>query len=204
MPIRLACSSACALILVLAGCGEAPPRAPESTQTVEATAGIPGGVITNQTVVNARVTFKNTEKRQVTLLNADGKQQLFDVPAEVVNFDQVNAGDLLVITSTEQIAIVVFNAATPVEQGEAAVVARAEKGQRPAGVIATVTQFRGVVSAINLEQRTVTIAMDGGKTRVLPVRDDIDLTKHKVGEQVVMRITEAIELRVEAKADPAK
>lgn len=202
MSVRLALVAASIpVLLVLPGCGEAPPRAPQSTQTVAAKPGVPGGVVTNRTDLTARVTFKDSGKRQMTLLNADGQQKVFDVPKEVVNFDQINAGDLVVMIITEQIAIAVVDASTTVEQGETAVIARAEQGQKPAGAIVSVTQVRGKVTALDLDKRIATIAIDGGPVKVVPVRGDIDLTQRKVGDQVVMRMTEAFEIRVDKKTD---
>ncbi len=200
MSLRLILAAASIPALFLAGCGEPPARAPETSQTATAVPGVPGGTVTTTTVVTARVVFKDNAKRQVTLKNSDGKEQTFDVPKDAVNYDQVSPGDLVVITLVEQLAIAVFDASVKIEQGEAAVLARAEKGQKPAGAIVSVTQIRGKVTAIDLAKRTATVAIDNGPVRVVPVRDDIDLSKNKVGDQVVMRITLAMELRVEAKA----
>lgn len=190
-------------LVTLAGCsGNAPPRAPVTEQTVATTPGVPGGAFTSRTEVSARVTFKDSANRRLTLLGADGKQQSIDVPKDVVNFDQINAGDLVVVTSIEQLVVVVCDAATTVEQGEVALVAKAEKGQPAGAAVAAVTQLRGTVTNINLEHRTATMRTDDGRTLVLPVRADIDLGKHQIGDQVVMRTTRMIQINLEK--TPAK
>ncbi len=193
-------------LALLIGCGQTttPPPADKSDVTVIAAPGVAGGVIIVSTEINARVTAKDEKKRTVTLLGNDKKEQTIKVPEDAVNFPQVKVGDLLVINLTEEIVAVVVPAGVPVEQGEGAVVGLAEKGQKPAGVVGSVTQIRGKVVEINAKARTATIVTDNGARRVLPVREDVDLSSHQVGDQVVMRITELVELKVQTPAPAAK
>ena len=53
------------------------------------------------------------------------------------------------------------------------------------------------VIAIDLEKRTATLRFEDGNTETFPVRADVDLSRHKVGEQVVFRVTEMIAIWVE-------
>jgi hypothetical protein len=48
-----------------------------------------------------------------------------------------------------------------------------------------------------LEKRTTTLRFDDGTTETFPVRADVDLSRHKVGEQLVFRVTEMIAVWVE-------
>ncbi|HEX3135880.1 MAG TPA: hypothetical protein VHX44_20120, partial [Planctomycetota bacterium] len=164
--------------------------------------GVPGGVLTVTTKLHARVTAKDEQKRTLTVLGNDGKENTVTIPESAVNFPQVKVGDLVVATLTEETAAVVVRAGVPVAQGEAAIAALAEPGQKPAGAVASVVQVRGTIVAIDGKARTATIESDGGKQRVLHVRDDIDLGKNHVGDQVVLRVTNLIGLEVEA-AKPA-
>lgn len=189
---------------VMTGCGAEPTPPPANTSEVSVLAapGVPGGIITVREQVNARVTAKDEQKRTVTLLGNDAKEQTIDVPESAVNFPQVKVGDLVVATKTEEIVAVVIPAGVAVAQGEALVAGLAEKGQKPGGVAAAAVQVRATVKAIDAVARTATIESDGGKQRVLPVRADIDLSKYKVGDQVVMRITAMVTFEVQA-AKPA-
>jgi hypothetical protein len=189
-------------LLLLIGCGQpaTPPPADQSDVTIIAAPGVAGGVISVRTQINARVTAKDEQKRTVTLLGNDAKEQTIAVPEGAVNFPQVKVGDLLAITLTEEIAAVVVPAGVPIEQGEAAVVGMADQGKKPAGVVGSVTQIRGKVVAIDAKARTATIVTDSGARRVLPVRDDVNLSRHQVGDQVVMRVSELVELAVQAPA----
>ena len=192
-------------LTVMSGCGAktTPPPANQSEVSVLSAPGVPGGVITVREQLNARVTAKDEQKRTVTLLGNDAKEQTIDVPEAAVNFPQLKVGDLVVATKTEEIAAVVIPAGVDVAQGEALVAALAEKGQKPGGAAAAVVQVRATVKAIDAATRTATIVADNGKQRVLPVRADIDLGRYKVGDQVVMRITSLMTVEVQA-AKPAE
>lgn len=199
---RIASLTVSIALIAVAGCsGDAPPRAPVTEHSVNTTPGVPGGAFTTRTEISARVTFKDSANRRLTLLAADGKQQTVEVPKAVVSFDRINAGDLIVLTLTEQLVVAVCDAQTSVEQGEIEVVARAEQGQPPGAAVASVTQFRGRVVSINTEHRTATMRTDDGRSLVVPVRADIDLSKHQVGDQIVMRTTQLVQISVE---NPAK
>jgi hypothetical protein len=180
------------------------PRDPKTEQTLTTVYGVPGGIITTTTEVSVRVTAKDTAKRTLTVLTADKKTQVIGVPKEAINFDQIVVGDLVVLTLSERVAIAVCAAGVPIEQGVAAVVALAEKGQSPSGAVVTAVQIRATVTAIDLEKRTATVVTDSGETRIIPVRNDIDLSKHKVGDQVIMRVIEVIAVHVEKAPTPAK
>jgi hypothetical protein len=180
------------------------PRDPKTEQTLTTVYGVPGGIITTTSEVSVRITAKDTAKRTLTVLTADKKTQVIGVPKEAINFDQIVVGDLVVLTLSERVAIAVCAAGVPIEQGVAAVVALAEKGQSPSGAVVTAVQIRATVTAIDLEKRTATVVTDSGETRIIPVRNDIDLSKHKVGDQVIMRVIEVIAVHVEKAPTPAK
>ena len=75
--------------------------------------------------------------------------------------------------------------------------ALAPKGAKPGGLVAQTTQITARVEAIDRTERTATLRFEDGSTKTFPVRDDIDLSRRKVGEQVVFRVTEMIAIRVE-------
>lgn len=57
------------------------------------------------------------------------------------------------------------------------------------------------MTSINHEFRTATMCTDDGRSLVVPVRPDVDLGKRQIGDQVVMRTTRRIGIRVESAAD---
>ena len=70
------------------------------------------------------------------------------------------------------------------------------KGAKPGGIMVETTQVTAKVTAINVEQRKATLKFEDGTTKTVPVRPDVDLSKRKVGDQVVIRITESLAIRV--------
>jgi hypothetical protein len=66
-----------------------------------------------------------------------------------------------------------------------------------AGVMAATLQITAKVTAIDLKRHKTTLQFPDGTTRTVAVRKDVDLTQRKVGEEVVIRCTEAIAIAVE-------
>jgi len=187
-----------AALLVLAACATtSPPPAPEGQSAAAIQKGVPGGVFVNTVDVSARVTAIDKANRKLTLLAPDGEKYPVTVGPEAVNFDQIKVGDLVKATLTEELVVFMDDEDAPADQGEAGVVALAPKGAKPGGVVAQVTQVAGTVVAIDRTKRTATLRFDDGSTETFPVREDIDLSRHEVGERVVFRVTEMIAISVE-------
>jgi hypothetical protein len=187
-----------AALLILTACSTvSPPPPAEGKSSVAFKEGVPGGVIVNTVDVSARVTAIDKGKRKVTLLGPDGEKFTVKVGPEAVNFDQIKVGDLVKATVTEELVIFMDDEGAPSGEGEAGVVALAPKGAKPGGLVAQVTQVTATVVAIDQTKRTATLRFDDGTTETFPVREDINLDQHSVGERVVFRVTEMIAISVE-------
>jgi hypothetical protein len=173
-----------AALLILTACSTvSPPPPAEGKSSVAFKEGVPGGVIVNTVDVSARVTAIDKGKRKVTLLGPDG--------------EKFTVGDLVKATVTEELVIFMDDEGAPSGEGEAGVVALAPKGAKPGGLVAQVTQVTATVVAIDQTKRTATLRFDDGTTETFPVREDINLDQHSVGERVVFRVTEMIAISVE-------
>jgi hypothetical protein len=159
--------------------------------------GVPGGVIVNTLKVSARVTAIDKAERKATLLGPDGEKFTVKVGPEAVNFDQVRVGDQVNAIVTEQLVVSLSDKETPSAGGESGVVMLAPKGARPGGMAAGTTTVTAKVSAIDQKKRTATLRFEDGTTKTFAVRSDVDLSRRKVGEQVVFRVTERIAINVE-------
>ena len=174
----------------------APVQASASSATVYVE-GVPGGVIVHTEEVTAKVIEIDHVKRTVTLQAADGEKFAAKVGEGAVNFDQVAVGDMVNVILTEELVVFLDEeGAAPVDSSSAAL-ATAPKGAQPGGLVVATNQVTGTVTAIDHEQRTATLQFKDGSTKTLPVRDDIDLTLRKVGDQVVFRLTEKLAISVE-------
>ena len=174
-----------------------------STSTVETTSvtstqpGVPGGVTVETHKMTARVSAIDTASRKVTLALPDGKQRTVKCGPDVINFDQISIGDQVNITVVDELVAYLAEAGAPPAQGAAAVVVLAPKGAKPGGVVADTVQVTATVTAIDLKHHKATLQFTDGTTRTIAVRPDVDLTQRKVGEQVVIRSTEALAISVE-------
>ena len=187
-----------AALFILTACSAASPPPPATDEVAVAyQEGVPGGIIVNTVDVSARVTAINKANRKVTLLGPDGEKFTVKVGPEAVNFDQIRVDDLVKATVTEELVVYLEEEGAATSEGEAGVVALAPKGAKPGGLVAQVTQVTATVTAIDRAKRAATLRFDDGTTKTYSVREDIDLSRHNVGERVVFRHTEMIAISVE-------
>jgi hypothetical protein len=84
----------------------------------------------------------------------------------------------------------------PASDGAAALVELAPKGAKPGGVVAQTVQVTAKVTEIDLKHHKATLQFPDGTTKTVAVRKDVDLTQRAVGEEVVIRATEALAIQV--------
>ena len=184
-------------ILTLTACSPtSPPPPAEENSSAAFQEGVPGGVIVNTLDVSAKVTAIDTSNRKLTLLGPDGDKSTVKVGPEAVNFDQIRVGDMVNATVTKELVIYLDEEGASASDGSAGVVALAPKGAQPGGLVAETGQVTGTVTAIDQTNRTATLRFEDGSTKTFPVRDDIDLSRRKVGEKVVFQVTEMIAISV--------
>jgi len=187
-----------AALLALTACtATSPPPPAAGAGAVAYAEGVPGGVMVNTVDISARVTAIDTANRKVTLLGPDGDKVTVKVGPEAVNFDQIRVGDLVNATVTEALVVYLDEEGASPPDGSAAMVALAPKGAQPAGLVAETTQVTATVKTIDPTNRTATLQFEDGSSQTFPVRNDIDLSRRKVGEKVVFQVTEMIAISVE-------
>jgi hypothetical protein len=169
----------------------------ETTSVTSTQPGVPGGVTVETHKLTARVTAIDTANRKVTLALPDGKKRMVKCGPDVINFDQINVGDQVNITVVDELVAYLAAVGAPPAEGAAAAVVLAPKGAKPGGVVADTVQVTATVTAIDLKHHKATLQFTDGTTRTIAVRKDVDLTQRKVGEQVVIRSTEALAISVE-------
>lgn len=185
------------LFTITACATTSPPPPPQVNTAIAVQEGVPGGVTVNSVEVTAKVTAIDTKNRKVTLLLPEGDKETVKVPPEAVNFDQISVGDLVKATLTEEVVVYLEEEGASIPDGFAAGVALAPKGAQPGVVVAEAVKFTATVTAIDQNKRTATLRFDNGTVETFPVRDDIDLSKGKVGEKVVFIVAEMVALSVE-------
>jgi len=159
--------------------------------------GVPGGVLVGTYRETATVTGIDKEKRKVTLVTPDGAMGTFKAGPDVVNFDQIQVGDQVKATVTQELAVFVRKNGEPTTTGTATTVALAPVGAKPGALIADTVEVTAKVSAIDLKQHKATLQFPDGTSKTFKVRPDVDLTTQSVGQEVVIRTTDALAISVE-------
>jgi hypothetical protein len=183
-----------AAMLAFSSCSST--RQGEAATAVATQEGVPGGVFVQTGKVTATVTAIDAADRKLTLVGRDGKKNTFKAGPEVINFPQIQVGDQVNAVVTEEVVVFMANDAPATGEGAATKVALTAAGAKPGGLVAETVQIKARVTAIDQRHRKATLEFPDGSTHKVAVRDDVDLTHRKVGEEVVIRSTESVAITV--------
>jgi hypothetical protein len=187
-----------AALLTLTSCSSTPTSQPEvGSSRISYKQGAPGAEVVQTFKTTATVTAVDQAKRRATLLGPDGKTFTVNVGPEVVNFDQVLVGHQMNVTVVQKLVARLDKDGASSGDGSGAVVAPAAKGGPPGGLAAETMEKTSTVIAIDAQGRTTTVRFEDGTAETFPVGTGVDLSRHKVGEQILFRVTERIAIRVE-------
>ncbi len=159
--------------------------------------GVPGGIVVETLEVSSKVVSIDQENRILILQNSDGAENDVKVGPEAVNFDQIQVGDMVIAVVTQELVVQLVGEQEATTDGATGIVALAVEGSKPGTLVGEVVQVTATITAIDQNNRTATLSLEDGTSRTLPIRDDIDLSKRKVGEKVVFLATEMIAISVE-------
>ncbi|OPY81171.1 MAG: hypothetical protein A4E65_01209 [Syntrophorhabdus sp. PtaU1.Bin153] len=137
-------------------------------------------------------------KRTVSLKSDDGKIQTYKLGPEVRNFDQIKVGDVVNVTLFESVAVFVRKSDENPAAREVQTVRMAPKGTKPGVVVSDTTEVTAKVEALDYAKRTVTLKGPAGNMRTISVDEGVKRFDNiKVGDEVVLRITDAMAIAVE-------
>jgi len=159
--------------------------------------GVPGGEFVETTRLDATVTTIDTAKRKVSLVTRKGEKFTITAGPEVENFDQIRIGDQLKVAYTEEITVRMAKPGEKAEDRGEAEFDISPRGSKPGVMTSETYQAVATVSAIDLKKRKATLQFQDGTTKKFDVRKDVDLTRRKVGEKVVIRGKETFSIKVE-------
>ena len=193
-------SGGLALILIgtLSNCTERNQSlAPKENSAIVYEEGKAGLVAVSTSEITAIVRDIDKTLRTVTLEGSDGEEVKLRVGPDAVNFNKIQTKDRVKVTVAEELIIAVNKKGEKTSQSYGSMVMVAgEDAKKPGGIAAEVTVITADVVAIDQEKRTATLKFSDGETRTVSVREDIDLSQHKVGEQVVFQMTEMVAINV--------
>jgi hypothetical protein len=159
--------------------------------------GVPGGVVVQTYDQTATVSKIDREARQLTLTQDDGTQTTVKCRPEVANFDQIQLGDKVKATLTEQVVVSVGQVGEAPPSSGNTTVTVAPPGAEPSAMVTDTEQITGKITAIDLQNHKATVLFPDGHAKTFKVRDDVDLSKQKIGAPVVISSTETMAMRVE-------
>jgi hypothetical protein len=184
------------------GCSSTPKTAElHQTQVMITQPGVPGGMTIDTYQSSATVTAIDAGTRSVTVVSSNGATTTFTCGTNVINFDQILVGDRIRATMTKEVVVFLRPADEPAVDGGVGVIALPAKGEKPGVAAADTVEVTATVKAVDLERHEAMLLFPDGTTKTVPVRPDVDLTKAKLGQQVVIRSTRTMALLVEKPSD---
>lgn len=149
-------------------------------------------------MITAVVEAINQETRVVTVRKEDGESLTFTASDDARNLGQVSVGDILTAEYQETISIeVMANEGVEPQAALMDATARTEEGEMPGFAAMDATVIVATVEEINIEANTFKLKGPAGNVNEYVARNPENLTRAKVGDLVVITITEAIAIAVE-------
>jgi len=143
------------------------------------------------------------QKRTVVFRGPRGNEVELQVPPEAQNLDQVKKGSVFRVKYAEAVAVAITRGGAP-SKGDEQNIQVAKKGANPGGSATRTRHISGVVEAIDLKTRY--ISLRGTQRSVsLQVGNDVKLEELKVGDRIAIAYTQglALEMVPQEKPKPA-
>ena len=160
---------------------------------------IPGKVVTSTVVSMAIVEAVDRETRELKLIDANGKRYTVKASDLVRNFDQIEPRDRIVMEYLESVAVFVVPSDAP-ELPDAAAIEVAPLGDKPGIKAADTFMVKATIESLNVSDRIAIIRGENGQVRTVKLADDVPLDMVEVGDEVRLRVTQALAVNVR-KAD---
>jgi hypothetical protein len=157
-----------------------------------------GVVVADVLEVKATVESIDPKKRILTLRGTQGSTITLRADKAVTHFDHLKKGDVVLADFVESIAIFMRAVSAAPNAAEARLVSVAPKGAKIGVLLAETFQLTAVVESIDFKARQVTLKEPNGNRRLVPVDKGFkNLERFRKGEEVALRMTEAIAIKVE-------
>jgi hypothetical protein len=183
-------------MLVCVGIGSASAGGPPPA--ADKYAGKPGIVVTDALEMRAVVEAIDPAKRTLKLRDPQGRSFSLKADKTVKNFQNLKKGDRIRVDFIESIAVSVRRSDAPPNAVDTRLVSVAPKGAKPAILLAETVQMAAVVEAVDLKAHTLAIRERNGTRRTVTVdRSFKKLGEVRRGDDVILRMTEALAIRIE-------
>jgi hypothetical protein len=146
--------------------------------------------------LNATVASIDPMNRKLTLTTSDGRERIIKVGPAAVNFDQIEVGDRVSATVTEEVAVFLSEQGGPPSMSQSSTVALAPVGAKPGGIVANTIDATAEVVSVDPKTRHVTLKLPDGATKKFKLGKAISLSGIEPGDDVTVRVTEAVAIAV--------
>jgi hypothetical protein len=163
--------TAAALTFGVSGSVHAQQADPAQTASQGAASGAAATLAATGTATVKAVDAKN---RTVTLEAPDGATATIKCDKDVINFDQIKAGDQVRATAIDRVALVVGKGGAP-SAGEGAGVALAAKGDKPGIIIAKTAEITDKIESVDADKHTITLQGVEGAPQTVKVAPGVAL-----------------------------
>lgn len=160
--------------------------------------GKPGGAVLETEEVHAKVSAIDSATRSFTLTDEQGHSRTLQAPPEMRNFEQLKVGDQVRAMIGLERIVQLREPGDTSEDGAAGILATAPEGSKPGLLMAETLELTAVIKAMDSTQRTATLQFADGSQRTVKVRPDVEMKPEYLGRELVLRMTSAVAVSVEA------
>jgi hypothetical protein len=139
----------------------------------------------------------NAATREVTMVTPEGKTSKVTAGPKVKNFNQIQIGDQVTATVRKTIVVSLLAPGETRAPGQSSAFGSASEGSKPSTMASQTVQATARIEALDAKHRKVTLRFSDGDTETFDVREDIDMSKAHLGQEVLIRSTETVAVRVE-------
>jgi hypothetical protein len=161
------------------------------TRSVTRTPGEAGGITEEAMTASVTVSAIDPVTRKITLKDAEGDTGSYTAPPEMRNFDQLRVGDHVKATLLARMNIFVDQQG-PAEPAEVKSLTRTPAGEKPGAVLAQTYQTVATVKSIDATKRQAVLEFHNGQLKTIPVHPDVELSRYKPGDNVVIQVTQQL------------
>jgi len=157
-----------------------------------------GQIVVNAIVTTNTVLAVDAAHRRVTLKNSGtGKVHQYTAGPRVMNFNLIKPGDVVKATVVERMSIFFKPPSQSQDLSTSSLVVQGVVGSQPDAFDVSTMDFTAKILDINNWSDQVTFVTGDGAAHTITVGESVNLANFNVGDEVSVRITEAMAILIE-------
>jgi Cu/Ag efflux protein CusF len=181
-----------ATLLLFTSCSSAPKV--EKSETAVYQEGVPGGTLVEAYKIPVMISDIVPASRRVTLIAPDGSRNTFTAEPDDSTFGRLKVGEKVEATVTRQLVVSLLMNGAPLSESQATAAVLAPGGTESGAMKSDTLQRTARIGAIDKKGRRVTLRFADGTSTAFDVRKDVELSRLKTGQEVLIRTSSAVVL----------